>query len=769
MSSQVSGFVLYLSRDYIGVAPDLDGTVSGCYVDVSAYYGTTDVTYSCTYGISESSSITGSWDLVNMRYTVSKLTGAQGYVRFTAVYNGVITVSKTFTISRVTEGEAGRTYMLEASHDVIRIMDHYGQLSTDQVVFNAYEFTGLASTREPFDGRFTIERTTDGGSYETIYESTADESECVYQATAYFVDSDDYCITDSDDYALLTGDTDDTAVRVTLYAPGGFESVISVKTVVYIREAEALTPEQCFNILTNNGEAKGIIRTGNQLYISMDYLSSGTVRTGLLKSADNSNWWNLDTGEMKLSSSTAVGNTTLGTMSNNINLTAQGLQAEILRASGEEGSLSTQISAVAGELDLKITSAEAQTLINASADAIRLKTGTLVWSATNSSLSETGVLRTTSNAGQSSERSTQMSGGRIQFYKGNTLTGGIMPSSWYYGSDNEGILLYATYSGKYIALGRQRTQGGSISPIVLVNNGISTYDQDTIAVALKGNTWIEGTLRVGAGSNGNVVLDGSPTVNFGTIPIYQEMINYHEVLWSSGPFALIGSASQYQHIDGCRLFVDTNAKIGMDLSVGNDLSTSGNVSIGGKLNLTGSQGAGYRATIGGNLSVTGYITTGTSGTSNLGPTKVTGYFETTSTAKIGSSLTVATNTTISGDRIKLDNVNFYEVDQRLVGGGYLCRIDRPLMLGNPAYQSGFQLIVGGNVKVNGTITQTSDERIKRVEDWPDETDAILDDLEPIAFRWTDKHLGADLHFGLSAQAVRKVFDAHDVEADGIAP
>lgn len=444
LSAQVDGFILYLSTDFTGVSPAQDGTVTNCSTQASVYYGTRDVTSDCTWSVSASSGVTGTWAAATHTYTVSNLLVDEGVITITAVYGGVLSATKKFKVSSVTRGEAGQSFQIEATDDVIRIKDQYGRPNVDSVTFTGYVFTGTSLERDEFAGRWKIEATPDGGSYETVYQSVADEVSCEYHVTGLLADSDDYALVDDDGYGLLTGEIDDSAVRVTLYAPGGFDYPIATKNVAFIREAEALTTEQCFNILTNNGEAHGIIRTGNQLYISMDYLASGTVRTGLLKSADNENYWNLDTGEMRISQSTQVGDTTL--------------------------------EALAGEIALKISSDDAQTLITASADAIRMKTGALVWEASNSSLTSNGVLSTITDG-----RTTQMSGGRIKFFNGDTLTGMLEPlyitgkkGTVSYGY--EGVKLTCASDAKCLGIGVQ----GHTSPAIIVNNGMQQYDEDVI-------------------------------------------------------------------------------------------------------------------------------------------------------------------------------------------------------------------------------------------------------------------------------------------------
>ena len=80
------------------------------------------------------------------------------------------------------------------------------------------------------------------------------------------------------------------------------------------------------------------------------------------------------------------------------NLTADGLRTDIDKKIGAEEA-QTLIDVTAGdlrvELEKKTSESDVKTLIDANADSIRLKTGTLIWNAQNSSMSKDGVLTCT--------------------------------------------------------------------------------------------------------------------------------------------------------------------------------------------------------------------------------------------------------------------------------------------------------------------------------------------------------------------------------------
>lgn len=77
------------------------------------------------------------------------------------------------------------------------------------------------------------------------------------------------------------------------------------------------TAQQVFNKLTNNGALQGLYMSSNQLYINATYIKSGAmdadlITTGRIQDKYNYNYWDLDSGELRMSAtSTKVGTQTL--------------------------------------------------------------------------------------------------------------------------------------------------------------------------------------------------------------------------------------------------------------------------------------------------------------------------------------------------------------------------------------------------------------------------------------------------------------------------
>lgn len=75
-----------------------------------------------------------------------------------------------------------------------------------------------------------------------------------------------------------------------------------------------LTQQEVFNKLTNNSEAKGLYLTAdNELYINATY-----IKTGIITDNVGNNYWNLATGEFRLSSTATVGGNAIATKNNTI-------------------------------------------------------------------------------------------------------------------------------------------------------------------------------------------------------------------------------------------------------------------------------------------------------------------------------------------------------------------------------------------------------------------------------------------------------------------
>lgn len=257
---------LQLSNEYQGISVDSNGNYgtfpSGVTTQAAVMYGTQDITSECTYTISTSDSITGSWNSSTKTYTVTGLTADSGWVDIKATYISTLSVTKRFSLSKLyagEQGEAGRTYFIELSANVLK----RGQnkiVSPTTVEGRAYYRDGSSAERTAYAGRWKIETSTNGTDFKSLSASTADETKrsCLVSLLGESIIS----------------------VRFTLYAAGGTTTPLDTQTIPILVDIAALTHEQIFNLLTDDGAIKGIYKEGNQLYISFTYAKGGTLKLG---------------------------------------------------------------------------------------------------------------------------------------------------------------------------------------------------------------------------------------------------------------------------------------------------------------------------------------------------------------------------------------------------------------------------------------------------------------------------------------------------------
>lgn len=274
---------ILLSNEYQGIPVDSDGnyeTFPECSTTVTVLRGTEDISGSVSYGI-QTNNITGEWDPGTKTYTVTSLSEDNGYAEITVTYLGTISAQKRFEISKIREGAPGKpgeTIVLEASTPIIQ-KETGEETVPGTVTFSAFEKN--ENGRTPYSGYFKIEESQDGTTWNTAYQSTAAESVVVYN-TYNFICTEDLkkIITESDAYIMSETPASIQNIRCTLYADAQGTQIIDLTTVPVVRSVESLTPAEVFNLLTNNGEIKGIYQEGNQLYINATYIKSGTLTLG---------------------------------------------------------------------------------------------------------------------------------------------------------------------------------------------------------------------------------------------------------------------------------------------------------------------------------------------------------------------------------------------------------------------------------------------------------------------------------------------------------
>lgn len=389
--SQGVNISVTLSNDYQAIPVDVNGNIVGDFPDVrtevNAYYGTTDISSECSYTVTESDNIAGSWNSDTHTYTVTSLTADSGWVDIRVTYLQTLAITQRFIVAKLYAGPAGEpgvTYILNSSDTVI-VRSNNGTYSPDRITFSAYSRKGEES-RQPYSGRFVIEETSDGKTWKTVYASTSNEesvtdhlnSVLVYHKLNGLVTQN---VALSDDNKNLLGVPREVSkVRCSLYAAGGTTTLIDRQTVPVVIEMDDLTQSDIVDILTNNGEWKGIYYLNGRLYISFDAALGGELTLG---GVNNGN------GKLVIrdSSDNQVGyidntgvNFTKGTFSGNLDAASGTFSGKLKSASGTfTGTLSANDGNIGGWI------------IDKNSKKISSPDGTIVLDAKNNKISINGV------------------------------------------------------------------------------------------------------------------------------------------------------------------------------------------------------------------------------------------------------------------------------------------------------------------------------------------------------------------------------------------
>lgn len=157
----------------------------------------------------------------------------------------------------LTKGADGRVYTIESTAQTL-ILGADNAFTPASVTFNAYYHDGSSTTRQSYFGRFKIAESKDGNTFTDVYTSTYN--------TNY--------------YKYTPSNTDVKMIRCQLYAAGGTTQLLDQETVSVVKDVGNLTPEEIFDLLTNNGKYQGIYMQDGQLYINGQYVEFGGAVIG---------------------------------------------------------------------------------------------------------------------------------------------------------------------------------------------------------------------------------------------------------------------------------------------------------------------------------------------------------------------------------------------------------------------------------------------------------------------------------------------------------
>lgn len=276
-----------LSNDMQTITSDADGNIPvfpTVTTTAKVMYGSSDITNDCSFTVTKSDSVTGSWDVDTHTYTVTGLSADNGWIDIRATYLSNLAVTKRFTISKQKkgedgkDGEPGRTYMVEPSCNVLK-RGSDKTISPNFITFKAYYRDGKSATRVPYKGRFVVEETADGNTWNTIYTSSTDEDTVTHYLYSILTNGSGQTVASSNG-STVGIPRDVTNVRCKLYASGGTTTLMDMQSVAVVIDIDNLTQEQIVSILTNDGAWKGLYYSNGRLYVSLDALLGGTVTLG---------------------------------------------------------------------------------------------------------------------------------------------------------------------------------------------------------------------------------------------------------------------------------------------------------------------------------------------------------------------------------------------------------------------------------------------------------------------------------------------------------
>lgn len=157
------------------------------------------------------------------------------------------------------QGVPGRTYFIELSSNILK-RGQNDKVVPSTITAKAYYRDGDSATRTAYSGRWYVQTSTDGSTFTNVLVPTVNEP--------------------SKSYTVSSLDRSIVSVRFILYAADGTINQLDMQSVPVVIDVDALTHEEIFNLLTNNGSMKGIYKEGNQLYISFTYAKGGTLKLG---------------------------------------------------------------------------------------------------------------------------------------------------------------------------------------------------------------------------------------------------------------------------------------------------------------------------------------------------------------------------------------------------------------------------------------------------------------------------------------------------------
>lgn len=265
-AASAKNMTIQLSNEYQGIPVDSDGNYSSfpeCSTQATVMYGAQDITENCSYTITESQNISGSWDEVEHMYTVGSLTADSGWIDIRATYLENLSVSKRFTIAKQYAGEqgtAGRTYFMRADADIL-LMGADKKIIPNILNLRPYYRDGQEDAKN-FYAWWTIEKSVDNGSsWEDISTYSTSMKLIQIQLNTLSLEAHDM-------------------IRASAYADKEKTILCDQQTFPVALDVSALSQKDIVEILSNNGAWKGLYYLNNELYVSFNAALGGILTLG---------------------------------------------------------------------------------------------------------------------------------------------------------------------------------------------------------------------------------------------------------------------------------------------------------------------------------------------------------------------------------------------------------------------------------------------------------------------------------------------------------
>lgn len=265
-SASAKNMTIQLSNEYQGIPVDSDGNYSSfpeCSTQATVMYGAQDITENCSYTITESQNVSGSWDEVEHTYTVESLTADSGWIDIRATYLENLSVSKRFTIAKQYAGEqgtAGRTYFMRADADIL-LMGADKKIIPNILNLRPYYRDGQEDAKN-FYAWWTIEKSVDNGSsWEDISTYSTSMKLIQIQLNTLSLEAHDM-------------------IRASAYVDKEKTILCDQQTFPVALDVSTLSQKDIVEILSNNGAWKGLYYLNNELYVSFNAALGGILTLG---------------------------------------------------------------------------------------------------------------------------------------------------------------------------------------------------------------------------------------------------------------------------------------------------------------------------------------------------------------------------------------------------------------------------------------------------------------------------------------------------------